>query len=107
MDDLAQTPMTMSVLEVLKTFPTQWKALLAVLGTIDPSDSKLITFDTENEEPWMTSTISFQILISIQNLVVYRCILDEVASMCIIVYLSMEKAWIPNSATILYYSTGL
>ena len=65
MDDLAQTPMAMSALEVLKTFPTQQKALLATLGAVDPSDSKLITFDTKNGEPRMPSTIAFQILVSI------------------------------------------
>ena len=70
-DDLAQTPTTMSALEVLKTCPTQRKALLAALGAVDPSDSKLITFDTENREPCMPSTIAFQILVFIQNLVVH------------------------------------
>ena len=70
-DDLAQTPMAMSALEVLKTCSMQQKALLATLGSVDPSDSKLITFDMENGEPRMPSTISFQILVSIQNLVVH------------------------------------
>ena len=53
MDDLSQIPMAMFALKVLKTFPTQWKALLAALGAVDPSESKLITFDMENEEPCM------------------------------------------------------
>ena len=83
MDDLAQTPTTMSALEVLKTCPTQWKALLAALGVVDPSDSKLITFDIEKEDPCMPSTIAFQILVSIRNLVVHRCIVDEGASTCV------------------------
>ena len=65
MDDLAQTPMAMSALEVLKTCPTQRKSLLAALGAVDPSDSKLITFDTENGELRMPSTITFQIPVSI------------------------------------------
>ena len=67
-DDLAQNPTTMSALEVLKTCLTQRKSLLAALGAVDPSDSKLITFDTENGEPRMPSTITFQILVSIRNL---------------------------------------
>ena len=70
-DDLAQTPTAMSALEILKMCPMQWKALLASLGAVDPSDSKLIMFDTENGEPRMPSTITFQILVSIQNLVVH------------------------------------
>ena len=65
MDDLDQTLITMSSLEVLKTCPTQLRALLATLGAVDPSDSKLITFDIENKEPRMPSTIDFQILVSI------------------------------------------
>ena len=65
MDDLAQTPTAMSTLEVLKTYPMQWKSLLATLGALDPFDSKLITFDTENGEPRMPSTIAFQIMVSI------------------------------------------
>ena len=35
-DDLAQTPTSMSALEVLKTFPTQRKSLLAVLSAMAP-----------------------------------------------------------------------
>ena len=73
----------MSALEVLTTCPTQQKALLAALGVVDPSDSKLITFDTENGEPHMPSTIAFLILVSIQNLVVLECIVDEGESTCV------------------------
>ena len=65
MDDLSQTPTTMSTLEVLKTFPMQQKSLLDALGIVDPSDSKFITFDMENGEPRIPSTIAFQIAVSI------------------------------------------
>ena len=82
-DDLAQTPTAMSALKVLKTCPMQRKSLLAALGAVDPSESKLITFDTENGEPRMPSTIAFQILVSIWNLVVHWCIVDEGAFACI------------------------
>ena len=82
-DDLSQTPTTMSTLEVLKTFPMQRKSLLATLGAVDPFDSKLITFDMENGESRMPSTIAFQILISIQNFVLHWCIVDEGESTCV------------------------
>ena len=65
MDDLAQTPTAMYALEVLKTFPTQQKASLDAIDVVDPYDSKLITFDIENGEPRMPSTIAFQIPVSI------------------------------------------
>ena len=83
MDDLAQTPMAMSALEVLKMYPTQRKVLLITLGAVGPSDSKLIKFYMENREPRMPSTITFQILVSIWNLVVHQCIVDEGASTCV------------------------
>ena len=70
-DDLAQTPIAMSALEVLKMCPMQRKALLATLGAVDPYDSKLITFNTENGEPCMPLTITFQISVSIWNLVLH------------------------------------
>ena len=94
-DDLAQMPTAMSALEVLKTCPTQRKALLASLWAVYPSDSNLITFDTENGEPCMPSTIAFQILVSIQNLVVHRCIVDEGESTCVMSTLVWKKIGSP------------
>ena len=95
MDDLSQTPTAMSSLEVLKTCPMQRKALLSGLGVVDPSDSKLITFDIENRELCMPSTISFQILMSIRNLVMHRCIVDEGASTCVMSTLVWHKLGSP------------
>jgi hypothetical protein len=46
-DDLAQSPTTMSSLEVLQMCPSQWKDLLSSLGVVDPSYDRMITFDTE------------------------------------------------------------
>ena len=94
-DDLAQPPTSMSALEVLKMCPKQRKALLAALGAVDPSDSKLVTFDTENGGPRMPSTIAFQIMVSIWNLVVHRCIVNEGASTCIMSTLVWQKLGSP------------
>ena len=44
MDDLAQSLAAMSSLEVLKSCPKKRKALLSVLGAIDPADSCLMDF---------------------------------------------------------------
>ena len=91
MDDLAQTPTTMSTLEVLKMCPRQQKALLAALGVVNPSSSKLITFDMDNGEPRIPSIIAFQIPVSTRNLVVHRCIVDEGASTCVMSTLVWQK----------------
>ena len=69
--------------------------LLAALGAVDPSNSKLITFDTENGESHMPSTIAFQILVSIRNLIVHQCIVDKGASTCIISTLVWKKLGSP------------
>ena len=85
----------MFALEVPKTCPIQWKSLLVALGEVDPSESKLITFDMKNGEPHMPSTITFQIPVSIWNLVVHRCIVDEGASMCVMSTLFWQKLGSP------------
>jgi hypothetical protein len=82
-DDLAQSPAAMSVLEVLQTCPTQRKSLLSTLGEVDPVDTQLITFDLDSGEPRLPTLIAFQILVKIWNITVHRCIIDEGASTCI------------------------
>jgi hypothetical protein len=82
-DDLAQSPAAMSVLEVLQTCPTQWKSLLSAMGAVDPADTRLITFDLDNCEPRLPAAVTIQIPVKIRNITVHRCIIDEGASTCI------------------------
>ena len=60
-EDLAHAPCAMSALEVLKSCPTQIKALLSSIGTVDPNDTSLITFDLEHITSRLPSHVSFQI----------------------------------------------
>ena len=71
--------------------PNIVKSLTSHSRAVDPSNSKLLTFDTETREPCMPSTITFQIPVSIQNLVVHRCIVDEGASTCIMSTVVWQK----------------
>ena len=48
-----------------------------MLGFFDPSNSKLITFDLDQGEPSMPSSVSLQVLVTIHNLVIHQCIIDE------------------------------
>jgi hypothetical protein len=82
-DDLAQSPAAMSVLEVLQTCPAQRKSLLSAMGAVDPSDTRLITFDLDNCEPRLPAAVAIQIPVKIRNITVHRCIIDEGASTCI------------------------
>ena len=81
-DDLAQSPKAMYTLEALKTYPSQCKGLLSTLGVIDPSNSRLITFNLDKGEPRIPSSITFQVLVMIQNLVIHRCIIDQGVATC-------------------------
>ena len=82
-DCLDQSPTAMSSLEVLKVCPSQHKSLLSTLGSVYPYDSRLITFDLDQGEPRMPSSVSFQVSVMIQNLVIHRCIIDEGESTCV------------------------
>lgn len=47
-EDIAQSPYAMLVLEVLQSFPTQRSELLIVIREVDPNSSLLIMFDTSS-----------------------------------------------------------
>jgi len=49
--DLAQSPSTMSTLEVLQNCPSQKKALLSAIGGLYPTDSNLVSFNQKGYEP--------------------------------------------------------
>ena len=82
-DDLTQSPTAMSALEVLQSFPKQRKALISVLGTIDPANTHLMAFDLDKATPRLPSMVTFQIPVLVQNITTHRCIIDEGASTCI------------------------
>ena len=46
-DDLDDSPLAMSTMEVLKTCDSQHKALISMLGIVNPYDSRLITLDLD------------------------------------------------------------
>ena len=58
---LAQAPSVMSVLKVLQSCPTQWKALLKPISRIEPIDINLIIFDLEDHIPRLPPQLAFQI----------------------------------------------
>jgi hypothetical protein len=106
-DDLAQSPATMSVLEVLQTCPSQWKSFLSTLGAVDPADTRLITFDLDSREPRLPTLVAFQIPVKIWNITVHRCIIDEGASTCIMSKVVWKKLGspelVPSSITLRAY----
>lgn len=59
--DLAQSPVSMSSLEVFQSCPRQRKALISALGAIDPSDSRIVVFDLDKASLRLPSLVTFQI----------------------------------------------
>jgi hypothetical protein len=86
----------MSVLEVLRTCPTQRKSLLSTLGVFDPADNRLITFDLDSCEPRLPTLVAIQIPVKIWNITVHRCIIDEGASTCIMSKTVWQKLGSPE-----------
>lgn len=83
-DDLAQSPAAISTLELLQSCPSQKKALLSTMGTVDPADDQMIVFDAhQSEHPPLPASVAFQIPVKIRNANVSRCIIDEGASTCV------------------------
>ena len=101
-DDLAQSPTAMSVLEVLQTCRTQRKSLLSAMGAVDPADTRLITFDLDNCEPRLPAAVAIQIPVKIWNITVHRCIIDEGESTCI-----MAESWFPRTISFRHHITSL
>jgi hypothetical protein len=95
-DDLAQSPAAMSVLEVLQTCPTQRKYILSALGAVDSADTRLITFDLDSCEPRLPTLVAIQIPVKIGNIIVHWCIIDEGASTCIMSKTVWQKLGSPE-----------
>jgi hypothetical protein len=82
-EDLAQTPSTMSGLEVLQSCPAQRRALLKAIGGIDPTDTNLIVFDLEDHIPRFPPQLAFQIQVVVADKNICRTVIDEGASTCV------------------------
>jgi hypothetical protein len=66
------------------------------LGAVDPTDTRLITFDLDSGEPHLPTLIAFQIPVKIRNITVHRCIIDEGAFTCIMSKTVWQKLGSPK-----------
>jgi hypothetical protein len=86
-EDLSQIPCTMSALEVLQRFPSQRKALLTALGSIEACNTGTIMLDTTNLKPRLPYHIAFQIVVAYPTKIftqnIFRMVVDEGALTCI------------------------
>lgn len=82
-EDLAMSPLVMSTLEVLHTCPTQRQLLLSVIGAIDLQYTNLIVFYLENHVPQLPHQLAFQIPVHVKTRQVFRTVIDEGESTCI------------------------
>jgi hypothetical protein len=63
-EDLSQTPCTMSSLEVLQSCPSQRKAMLATLGSVETCNLGMIMLDTTDLKPRLPYHMAFQIVVA-------------------------------------------
>jgi len=82
-DDLAQAPSMMSDLEVLQSCLAQRKALLSAIGGFDPNDLNMIAFELETHIPRLPHKLAFQIQFLIRDKIIFRIVIDEGASTCV------------------------
>jgi len=83
-DELGNSPVIMSSLEVLQMCPSQWKDLVSSLGVVDPSHDKLVFFYINKVKSFcIPLPVAFQVLVSIRNVIINRCIIDEGTSTCV------------------------
>jgi hypothetical protein len=86
-EDLSQTPCAMSSLEVLQSFPSQRKALLAALGSTETCNPGTIMLDTTDLKPRLPYHVTFQIVVAHPTKSftwnIFRTVVDEGASTCV------------------------
>jgi hypothetical protein len=81
-EDLGQTPCAMSVLEVLKMFPSHRNALLSSLGALEPIGSKIIKFDITDVKPRLPYHVAFQIHVEYSKYTIKQVVIDEGVATC-------------------------
>jgi hypothetical protein len=86
-EDLSQTPCAMSSLEVLQSFPSQRKALLASLGSAETCNLGTIMLDTTNLKPRLPYHDVFQIVVAYTTKyftrIFFCTVVDEGTSTCV------------------------
>jgi hypothetical protein len=73
----------MSALKVLQSCPTQRKELLKAIGGIYPTNTNLIIFELEDHIPRLPHQLGFQIQVIVENKNIFRTVVDEGASTCV------------------------
>jgi hypothetical protein len=80
---LAQEPCAMSTLKVLQSYPMHRKDLLSSISRVDPSESSLIKFYSDQVHDRISHQIAFQIKVRLMEKNILHTVTDEGASTCI------------------------
>jgi hypothetical protein len=112
-EDLSQTPCVMSALEVLQSFPSQRKALLATLGSTETCNTGTIMLDTTNLKPHLPYHVAFQIVVAytMKNFTrnIFRTVVDEGTSTCmmsLVCWKAIDQPILSPSPTLLTTFVG-
>jgi len=66
----------MSALEVLQSYPSQWKYFLSAIGGINPTYSNLICFNLENNVLRLPHQINFLIQVIINENTIHHTVIN-------------------------------
>jgi hypothetical protein len=92
-----QSPSTMSSLEVLQSFPAQRKALLKDIDGIDPTNTNSIIFYLEDHILRLSPQLEFQIQVVVSDKNIYRTVMYEGASTCVMFVCLLESHRLSSS----------
>jgi hypothetical protein len=73
----------MLTLEVIQNFSMKQRALLSVIGGIEPIDANMIAFDLETHLPRLPHQLAFQIQVIVLQKTIFRNIIDEGSLTCV------------------------
>jgi hypothetical protein len=86
-EDLSKTPCAMFALEVLQSFPSQRKALLAALGSAETCNLRTIMCDPSDLKPHLPHHVTFHIVVAYTKKTftwtIFRIVVDEGTSTCV------------------------
>ena len=96
-EEIAQAPCAMSIMEVLQYCPAKRKELLSSTRVVDPSNVTLITLDLGQSTCRIPSKVSFQIKVTSHGNNIFQTIVHEGASTCVMSFKCRQALESPTS----------
>jgi len=97
-EDLTQTPCTMSALEILQSCPSQQNTWLSALGNLVLSNDQVVRLDVSDVKPHLPYHVAFQIDVVHATKTIGRTVIDDGAYTCVMELSCWQALWSPELA---------